>query len=246
MFWKAVFLDRLKNVRKISALSIWLESHSISLAIHWCLWVIFGAIYLLSLPATYMWCDRCLTTPPPLSCCRVDCPIFPFRWANHYTFKTNSYCSYQTVNLAKYVIFQVNLGSTMTMTSNSRQTSEGQAQPSQPSNQSEPQGQAPPPPPPNGASQQAGHGQGTPRVIRITHQTMEPVVMMQMNLDGMPTKQPTQSDPSDFSTVFQPCCPFLVCFTSKDPKYFSSSFRFLRFKIVAFRKWLFQTWNGLL
>uniref|UniRef100_A0A672R074 Large proline-rich protein BAG6 n=1 Tax=Sinocyclocheilus grahami TaxID=75366 RepID=A0A672R074_SINGR len=81
-----------------------------------------------------------------------------------------------------HIPIPMNLGSTVTMTANSRQTSEGQAQPSQPSNQSEPQGQAPPPPP-NGASQQTGHGQGTPRVIRITHQTMEPVVMMQMNLD---------------------------------------------------------------
>ncbi|XP_048057229.1 large proline-rich protein BAG6 isoform X2 [Megalobrama amblycephala] len=81
-----------------------------------------------------------------------------------------------------HIPIPVNLGSTVTMTSNSRQTSEGQGQPSQPSNQSEPQGQAPPTPP-NGASQQTGHGQGTPRVIRITHQTMEPVVMMQMNLD---------------------------------------------------------------
>ncbi|XP_016415120.1 large proline-rich protein BAG6-like isoform X3 [Sinocyclocheilus rhinocerous] len=82
-----------------------------------------------------------------------------------------------------HIPIPMNLGSTMTMTANSRQTSEGQAQTSQPSNQSEPQGQAPPPPP-NGASQQTGHGQGTPRVIRITHQTMEPVVMMQMNLDA--------------------------------------------------------------
>uniref|UniRef100_A0A8C1KCM5 Large proline-rich protein BAG6 n=1 Tax=Cyprinus carpio TaxID=7962 RepID=A0A8C1KCM5_CYPCA len=82
-----------------------------------------------------------------------------------------------------HISIPMNLGSTVTMTTNSRQTSEGQAQPSQPSNHSEPQGQAPPPPP-NGASQQMGHGQGTPRVIRITHQTLEPVVMMQMNLDG--------------------------------------------------------------
>ncbi|XP_050992456.1 large proline-rich protein BAG6 isoform X4 [Labeo rohita] len=81
-----------------------------------------------------------------------------------------------------HIPIPMNLGSTVTMTANSRQTSEGQAPNSQPSNQSEPQGQAPPPP--NGASQQTGHGQGTPRVIRITHQTMEPVVMMQMNLDG--------------------------------------------------------------
>uniref|UniRef100_A0A672QZZ2 Large proline-rich protein BAG6 n=1 Tax=Sinocyclocheilus grahami TaxID=75366 RepID=A0A672QZZ2_SINGR len=90
-----------------------------------------------------------------------------------------------------HIPIPMNLGSTVTMTANSRQTSEGQAQPSQPSNQSEPQGQAPPPPP-NGASQQTGHGQGTPRVIRITHQTMEPVVMMQMNLDGMPPTHPVR------------------------------------------------------
>ncbi|XP_043073517.1 large proline-rich protein BAG6 isoform X3 [Puntigrus tetrazona] len=83
-----------------------------------------------------------------------------------------------------HIPIPMNLGSTVTMTANSRQTSDGQAQTSQPSNQSEPQGQAPPPPPPNGTSQQTGHGQGTPRVIRITHQTMEPVVMMQMNLDA--------------------------------------------------------------
>uniref|UniRef100_A0A8C1BPD2 Large proline-rich protein BAG6 n=1 Tax=Cyprinus carpio carpio TaxID=630221 RepID=A0A8C1BPD2_CYPCA len=109
-----------------------------------------------------------------------------------------------------HISIPMNLGSTVTMTTNSRQTSEGQAQPSQPSNHSEPQGQAPPPPP-NGASQQMGHGQGTPRVIRITHQTLEPVVMMQMNLDGMP---PIQSDPSVLSTVFQPCCPFPFHFCS--------------------------------
>uniref|UniRef100_A0A8C1YIT5 Large proline-rich protein BAG6 n=1 Tax=Cyprinus carpio TaxID=7962 RepID=A0A8C1YIT5_CYPCA len=91
-----------------------------------------------------------------------------------------------------HISIPMNLGSTVTMTTNSRQTSEGQAQPSQPSNHSEPQGQAPPPPP-NGASQQMGHGQGTPRVIRITHQTLEPVVMMQMNLDGMPPPPSNQT-----------------------------------------------------
>uniref|UniRef100_A0A671T9M9 Large proline-rich protein BAG6 n=1 Tax=Sinocyclocheilus anshuiensis TaxID=1608454 RepID=A0A671T9M9_9TELE len=89
-----------------------------------------------------------------------------------------------------HIPIPMNLGSTMNMMANSRQTSEGQAQTSQPSNQSEPQGQAPPPPP-NGASQQTG--QGTPRVIRITHQTMEPVVMMQMNLDGMSPTRPIRS-----------------------------------------------------
>uniref|UniRef100_A0A673LW31 Large proline-rich protein BAG6 n=1 Tax=Sinocyclocheilus rhinocerous TaxID=307959 RepID=A0A673LW31_9TELE len=93
-----------------------------------------------------------------------------------------------------HIPIPMNLGSTMTMTANSRQTSEGQAQTSQPSNQSEPQGQAPPPPP-NGASQQTGHGQGTPRVIRITHQTMEPVVMMQMNLDDSGAQGQRQQNP---------------------------------------------------
>uniref|UniRef100_A0A9J8APG2 Large proline-rich protein BAG6 n=1 Tax=Cyprinus carpio carpio TaxID=630221 RepID=A0A9J8APG2_CYPCA len=82
-------------------------------------------------------------------------------------------------------------------------TSEGQAQTSQPSNQSEPQGQAPPPPP-NGASQQTGHGPGTPRVIRITHQTMEPVVMMQMNLDGMPPTHPIRN-PVSGPYLFSSC-----------------------------------------
>lgn len=77
----------------------------------------------------------------------------------------------------------MNIGTTVTMTTNGRQASEGQPSASQPSGQTEEQGQAQAPPsPPNGANQQPG--QGTPRVIRITHQTMEPVVMMQMNLDG--------------------------------------------------------------
>uniref|UniRef100_A0A673LWN9 Large proline-rich protein BAG6 n=1 Tax=Sinocyclocheilus rhinocerous TaxID=307959 RepID=A0A673LWN9_9TELE len=107
-----------------------------------------------------------------------------------------------------HIPIPMNLGSTMTMTANSRQTSEGQAQTSQPSNQSEPQGQAPPPPP-NGASQQTGHGQGTPRVIRITHQTMEPVVMMQMNLDGMSPTRPIRSP------VFLALGPYLFSSSSR-------------------------------
>uniref|UniRef100_A0A671M1S9 Large proline-rich protein BAG6 n=1 Tax=Sinocyclocheilus anshuiensis TaxID=1608454 RepID=A0A671M1S9_9TELE len=103
-----------------------------------------------------------------------------------------------------HIPIPMNLGSTVTMTANSRQTSEGQAQPSHPSNQSEPQDQAPPPPP-NGASQQTGHGQGTPRVIRITHQTMEPVVMMQMNLDGMPLTHPIGPQCSYGPYLFSSC-----------------------------------------
>lgn len=77
----------------------------------------------------------------------------------------------------------MNIGTTVTMTSNGRQAGEGQPQPSQPSGQSEEQDQSQAPSAhPSGASQTTG--QGTPRVIRITHQTMEPVVMMHMNLDG--------------------------------------------------------------
>uniref|UniRef100_A0A8C7RF69 Large proline-rich protein BAG6 n=1 Tax=Oncorhynchus mykiss TaxID=8022 RepID=A0A8C7RF69_ONCMY len=69
----------------------------------------------------------------------------------------------------------------VTMTSNGRHAAEGWAQTSQAPGQSE--GQAPLPQP-NAANQQPIQGQGAPHVIRITHQTMEPVVMMQMNLDG--------------------------------------------------------------
>ncbi|XP_028280014.1 large proline-rich protein BAG6 [Parambassis ranga] len=76
----------------------------------------------------------------------------------------------------------INLGTTVTMTSNGRQAAEGRPS-SQATGQSDQQtaGQAPP----LQANGIAHHqGQGGPRVIRITHQTMEPVVMMQMNIDG--------------------------------------------------------------
>ncbi|XP_039977739.1 large proline-rich protein BAG6 [Xiphias gladius] len=78
---------------------------------------------------------------------------------------------------------EINLGTTVTMTSNGRQAVEGQRQPSQGTGQSVQQAtdQAPPIQSNRTTSQQ---GQGGPRVIRITHQTMEPVVMMQMNIDG--------------------------------------------------------------
>lgn len=66
------------------------------------------------------------------------------------------------------------------MTSNGRQAAEGQRPPSHVPGLSDEQasGEAQS----NGAMHQ--QGQGGPRVIRITHQTMEPVVMMQMNIDG--------------------------------------------------------------
>ncbi|KAM7383670.1 hypothetical protein PAMA_011164 [Pampus argenteus] len=77
----------------------------------------------------------------------------------------------------------INLGTTVTMTSNERPTAEGQPQPSQATGQ--PDQQAPGQAPPLQSNGTTHHqGQGGPRVIRITHQTMEPVVMMQMNIDG--------------------------------------------------------------
>ncbi|KAJ3609838.1 hypothetical protein NHX12_024346 [Muraenolepis orangiensis] len=89
----------------------------------------------------------------------------------------------------------INLGATMT--ANGRPAAEGQAQPSNAAGQPGQQGtgQAPPPQP-NGATTNnqmpGGQGQGGPRVIRITHQTMEPVVMMQMNIDGESVGGPGQ------------------------------------------------------
>uniref|UniRef100_A0AAQ5Y0R9 Large proline-rich protein BAG6 n=1 Tax=Amphiprion ocellaris TaxID=80972 RepID=A0AAQ5Y0R9_AMPOC len=76
----------------------------------------------------------------------------------------------------------INLGATVTMTSNVRQAAEEQRQPSEDTGQSNQQatGQGLPLHS-NGTTHQ---GQGAPRVIRITHQTMEPVVMMQMNING--------------------------------------------------------------
>lgn len=69
----------------------------------------------------------------------------------------------------------------MTMSTNGRP---GEGQP-QSTGQSDQQGQGQTPgsqPQPGSANHQGG--QPGPRVIRISHQTMEPVVMMQMNIDG--------------------------------------------------------------
>uniref|UniRef100_A0A8P4K7G7 Large proline-rich protein BAG6 n=1 Tax=Dicentrarchus labrax TaxID=13489 RepID=A0A8P4K7G7_DICLA len=85
----------------------------------------------------------------------------------------------------------INLGTTVTMTSNGRQAAEGQRQPSAGAGQSDQQvsGQAPSLQS-NGTTHQ--QGQGGPRMIRITHQTMEPVVMMQMNIDAAGSQVPGQ------------------------------------------------------
>uniref|UniRef100_A0A8C1W1Z7 BCL2-associated athanogene 6 n=1 Tax=Cyprinus carpio TaxID=7962 RepID=A0A8C1W1Z7_CYPCA len=81
---------------------------------------------------------------------------------------------------------QLNLGTTVTMSANGRPAADGQP-PS--TGQSDQQGQGPTPAgQPGPANQQ--NAQPGPRVIRISHQTMEPVVMMQMNIDGDPLDVP--------------------------------------------------------
>uniref|UniRef100_A0A9J7X2F9 BCL2-associated athanogene 6 n=2 Tax=Cyprinus carpio TaxID=7962 RepID=A0A9J7X2F9_CYPCA len=81
---------------------------------------------------------------------------------------------------------QLNLGTTVTMSANGRPAADGQPQST---GQSDQQGQGPTPAgQPGPANQQ--NAQPGPRVIRISHQTMEPVVMMQMNIDGDPLDVP--------------------------------------------------------
>ncbi|XP_059390150.1 large proline-rich protein BAG6-like isoform X2 [Carassius carassius] len=74
---------------------------------------------------------------------------------------------------------QLNLGTTVTMSANDRLAADGQPQST---GQSDQQGQGPTPASQTGPANQQS-GQPGPRVIRISHQTMEPVVMMQMNID---------------------------------------------------------------
>lgn len=93
----------------------------------------------------------------------------------------------------------INLGTTVTMTSNGRVS-----HPPQTAAQTEQLTQRQSPPSAsNGTNQQ--QGQGGPRVIRITHQTMEPVVMMQMNIDGDPSGQ--ASGPQNTADPGQPGAP---------------------------------------
>uniref|UniRef100_A0A672L9A1 BCL2-associated athanogene 6 n=1 Tax=Sinocyclocheilus grahami TaxID=75366 RepID=A0A672L9A1_SINGR len=75
----------------------------------------------------------------------------------------------------------LNLGTTVTMSANDRPAADDQ--PPQSTGQSDQQRQGPTPAAqPSQANQQSA--EPGPRVIRISHQTMEPVVMMQMNIDG--------------------------------------------------------------
>uniref|UniRef100_A0A4W6BQM8 BCL2-associated athanogene 6 n=1 Tax=Lates calcarifer TaxID=8187 RepID=A0A4W6BQM8_LATCA len=81
-----------------------------------------------------------------------------------------------------HIPVQMNLGATVTVAANS---TEGQAPPTQSASQSEQAGQGQTSPSQTSPSnQQAGQGQAGPRVIRISHQAV-PVVMMQMNTDGV-------------------------------------------------------------
>uniref|UniRef100_A0A7N6AIZ8 BCL2-associated athanogene 6 n=1 Tax=Anabas testudineus TaxID=64144 RepID=A0A7N6AIZ8_ANATE len=92
-----------------------------------------------------------------------------------------------------HIPVQMNLGATVTVAANS---TEGQAPPTQSASQSEQTGQGQTSPPQTSPSnQQAGQGQAGPRVIRISHQAV-PVVMMQMNTDGV--LSPICSLPPDF------------------------------------------------
>ncbi|XP_008279591.1 large proline-rich protein BAG6-like [Stegastes partitus] len=114
---------------------------------------------------------RCnLATPPPRH-------LYVVRPVAHYTHPVLLQAGLQ------HMPIPINLGTTVTVTSNGRQAAEGQRQPSQGIGQSNQQatGQALPLHS-NGTPHH--QGQGAPRVIRITHQTMEPVVMMQMNING--------------------------------------------------------------
>uniref|UniRef100_A0A3P9N7A2 BCL2-associated athanogene 6 n=1 Tax=Poecilia reticulata TaxID=8081 RepID=A0A3P9N7A2_POERE len=96
-----------------------------------------------------------------------------------------------------HIPVQMNLGATVTVAANS---TEGQAPPTQPSGQPEQAGQGQTSPSQTTtANQQAGQGQGQgqggSRVIRISHQAV-PVVMMQMNADGV--LSPPRGLPPDF------------------------------------------------
>uniref|UniRef100_A0A8C2ZC72 BCL2-associated athanogene 6 n=1 Tax=Cyclopterus lumpus TaxID=8103 RepID=A0A8C2ZC72_CYCLU len=92
-----------------------------------------------------------------------------------------------------HIPVQMNLGATVTVAGNG---TEGQAPPTQTASQSEQTGQGQTPPTHTSQSnQQAGPGQAGPRVIRISHQAV-PVVMMQMNTDGVAATTAATGHPS--------------------------------------------------
>ncbi|XP_034748907.1 large proline-rich protein BAG6 isoform X2 [Etheostoma cragini] len=93
----------------------------------------------------------------------------------------------------------INLGSTVTMTSNGRQAADGHELSDQQATRHAPPLQS------HGTSHH--QGQGGPRVIRITHQTMEPVFMMQMNIDGETTAESQVQGQPNITGTGQPGLP---------------------------------------
>ncbi|KAG1952241.1 large proline-rich protein BAG6 isoform X1 [Pimephales promelas] len=111
---------------------------------------------------------------------------------------------------------QLNLGTTVNMSANGRPAADGQPQST---GQSDQQGQGPTSQPasqPGPANQQGG--QPGPRVIRISHQTMEPVVMMQMNIDDSGNTPQANGQPNAAGTG-QPGAPPTVQIPGLPPEF---------------------------
>lgn len=109
---------------------------------------------------------------------------------------------------------QLNLGSSVAMSANGRPAAEGQPQTT---GQSDQQGQGPTAAnQPGPANQQSG--QTGPRVIRISHQTMEPVVMMQMNIDDSGNAAPPNGQQNGTGTG-QPGAPPTVQIPGLPPEF---------------------------
>ncbi|XP_067829859.1 large proline-rich protein bag6-like [Heptranchias perlo] len=113
------------------------------------------------------------------------------------------------VVLQQAVPIQINVGTTVTMTTNgsrAQHTAEGQAA-APPTANAAPTAQAQTAESREAPETQASQAQTQtqtqtphPRVIRFTHQTMEPVVMMQMNLQGDPAAQGNASAAASSAT----------------------------------------------
>ncbi|XP_051521383.1 large proline-rich protein BAG6-like isoform X2 [Myxocyprinus asiaticus] len=145
---------------------------------------------------------RCnlLSTPPR--------HLHVIRPMSHYT------SSVLTPGGVHHVPMQVNLGTTLNMSANGRPAAEGQPQSTGQSDQ-QGQGQTSSSQPAS-ASQQGG--QPGPRVIRISHQTMEPVVMMQMNIDDSGNTAQTNGQQNAAGTG-QPGAPTTVQIPGLPPEF---------------------------
>uniref|UniRef100_I3J1S2 BCL2-associated athanogene 6 n=1 Tax=Oreochromis niloticus TaxID=8128 RepID=I3J1S2_ORENI len=122
-----------------------------------------------------------------------------------------------------HIPVQMNLGATVTVAANS---TEGQATSTQPTSQAEQAGQGQTSPTQTSPSnQQAGQGQAGHRVIRISHQAV-PVVMMQMNTDGVLSPTPGQTVTSSSSSTSTPTSSSFSSSTHTSSSSSSSSFSF--------------------